>query len=363
MTPRWRRVKNRLSLWLHRPTPRHIVALTYAMTYRCNSRCRHCGTWQHGTNRAAPAQSELTTQDVDAIWTANAAHFTQLQSLHLTGGEPFLREDLSEICSQALRRFPKARVHISTNGLDGDRIIGALSRIPDPRRVCLAFSLDGPAEVYQAIRGVDRFAEVQESLQRVRCALPQIELGVNVTIVPENVSHLETIYASAKSVGAGFGMQVAHTSAYYHNRGLDVSCRPDDLHQVDRMAEKIVREYREVHGLLKSLVDVEPSYFAHLTDRAVSALPRPIEEPCFSGTHSLFLDPYGYVFPCVMLSAPMGRLPQQTLRDFWHSAGARGARQDIAQGACQCWTSCEAFPSLARDIRVIFWNLRTLWRH
>lgn len=358
MDPRWRRITNRLGLWLRRPTPRHIIALTYAVTYQCTGRCRHCGIWQH----TVPTTQELSAQDVDEIWTTNAAYFTRLQSLHFTGGEPFLRPDFSELCNHGLERFPKARIQISTNGLDGDLIIGALSRIRDRPRVSLAFSLDGLRHTYHAIRGLDRSADVQQSLQRVRRAFPEVGLGVNVTIVPENAAHLPELYAFARSVGADFGMQVAHKSAYYHNVEHDVSLRTDELRQVSQTAETIAREYRATNGLLKSLADVEPYYFARLTDMADSAARRLLGRRCFSGTHSLFLDPYGYVFPCVMSSTPMGRLPQHSLQDFWHSVPAREARLEIARGACRCWTSCEAFPSLARDISLVFWNLRTLWR-
>jgi len=357
-----RRAINRSRLWIRKPDPRHIVALTYALTYRCNGRCRHCGIWQHALSDTNGAARELTTSEVEAIWTDNVEYFTQLQSVHFTGGEPFLRHDFSELCNRSLERFPNARVHVSTNGLDGDLVVRTLTAIGDLERVSLSVSLDGLRDTYQAIRGVDGSADVQETLQRVRRTFPDVALGINVTIVRENASHLQELYAFATRLGADFGMQVAHKSAYYHNVDDDLSLRPDQLHQIAQTAEAIVREYRTNRGLLKSLVDVEPYYFARLADIADSTAPRSMRERCFSGTHSLFLDPYGNVYPCLMSSTPMGRLPQQALRDFWHSAPAIRARHGIAQGACRCWTSCEVFPSLARDVSLVFWNLKTLGR-
>jgi MoaA/NifB/PqqE/SkfB family radical SAM enzyme len=56
-----------------------------AVTYRCNSRCVMCYTWQHPSKR----EEEIKAKDLETL--------PQMVRLNITGGEPFLREDLSDI--------------------------------------------------------------------------------------------------------------------------------------------------------------------------------------------------------------------------------------------------------------------------
>ncbi len=60
-----------------------------AITYRCNARCAMCNIW-----RAKPSE-ELRPD-------AYAALPASLRSVNLTGGEPFLRDDLPDIVSKRL---------------------------------------------------------------------------------------------------------------------------------------------------------------------------------------------------------------------------------------------------------------------
>lgn len=54
-------------------------------TYRCNARCHMCNTWKFPTT---------PEQEMDPKYYERLPH---LKFLNITGGEPFLREDLGEI--------------------------------------------------------------------------------------------------------------------------------------------------------------------------------------------------------------------------------------------------------------------------
>ena len=56
------------------------------VTYRCNAKCYMCNTWQHPSKKS----EEFTPDLVDKLPDG-------LKFINITGGEPFIREDLDEI--------------------------------------------------------------------------------------------------------------------------------------------------------------------------------------------------------------------------------------------------------------------------
>jgi len=73
------------------------------VTYRCNAKCYMCNTWQHPTKKGEEFSAELVRKIPEG-----------LKFINITGGEPFLREDLAEIVDAALDKTQ--RLVISTNG-------------------------------------------------------------------------------------------------------------------------------------------------------------------------------------------------------------------------------------------------------
>ena len=75
---------------------------------------------------------------------------------------------------------------------------------------------------------------------------------------------------------------------------------------------------------------------------------------CYSGTHSLYMDPWGTIYPCVMLDRPMGNAAGQTLDEIWFGEKARQVRNRIREKTCNCLTECETFLTMQRDPKEIF---------
>ena len=73
-----------------------------AVTYRCNSRCSMCDTWNHPNDRA----QEVRAEDLVSL--------PRLTRLNITGGKPFLMKDPSDIL--AVVKEKANRVVISSEG-------------------------------------------------------------------------------------------------------------------------------------------------------------------------------------------------------------------------------------------------------
>jgi hypothetical protein len=95
--------------------------LIHQVTVRCNSRCAMCGIW-----KLEPGD-ELKLEEVDSL--LGDPFMAGLRWVNLTGGEPFLRQDLPELIGAYGRRCPELEiVAIPTNGFLPDRIEEGVKR-------------------------------------------------------------------------------------------------------------------------------------------------------------------------------------------------------------------------------------------
>ena len=124
---------------------RYLPFVNWAVTGRCNLRCRHCYM-----DAPEARYGELPTEDMLRL--LDQFERAGVQRVHLTGGEPLLRGDLWDLVGELAER--RIGVHqISTNGLLLDD--GALARL----RACdvdpiLHFSYDGVGS-HDSMRGLD----------------------------------------------------------------------------------------------------------------------------------------------------------------------------------------------------------------
>lgn len=72
----------------------------FAVTYRCNSRCQNCNIWQK------EPEDELTLTEIIKFFTVNQDLLKKVKSVQLTGGEPFLRDDLPQIATSITKISP-----------------------------------------------------------------------------------------------------------------------------------------------------------------------------------------------------------------------------------------------------------------
>ena len=84
------------------PTPTDASII---LTYRCPMKCKMCNIWFNPTNKS----EEIKASDLRTL--------PKLKFINLTGGEPFVREDLAEIVEECYRHTD--RIVISTSGWFG----------------------------------------------------------------------------------------------------------------------------------------------------------------------------------------------------------------------------------------------------
>jgi len=85
------------------------VAMTFAVTYKCQCNCRHCSAGRHLRNDLP----ELSTKEAKAL--IDQSQNLGVSIITFTGGEPLLRDDIYELISYVDKR--KAITILFTNGL------------------------------------------------------------------------------------------------------------------------------------------------------------------------------------------------------------------------------------------------------
>src|SRR5262249_50304803 len=91
---------------------------TYLVSYRCHARCGMCDSWRMKPGR------ELTAAEVATVF----AKIGRLDVVRVTGGEPFLREDLVEVVRAIAAASDPMIVHVTTNGSFPDRVRDFVAR-------------------------------------------------------------------------------------------------------------------------------------------------------------------------------------------------------------------------------------------
>lgn len=128
-----------------------LKVLTFFVTARCNSKCDTCFYWKR-LNREV--DEELTIGEIERI----SLSMPSFAHLLVSGGEPFLREDLEEIIGVFSKNNNIATVDIPTNGLLTETIVDKGKSIIEGNpnvNVIIGVSIDGFEKTHDKIRGVE----------------------------------------------------------------------------------------------------------------------------------------------------------------------------------------------------------------
>ncbi|MBU4304342.1 MAG: radical SAM protein [Candidatus Omnitrophica bacterium] len=308
------------------------------VTYRCNARCNMCDVWKFPSK---PAE-EI---GVDVIEKLPEMFFT-----NITGGEPFVRQDLPEIIA-ALRKKTK-RIVISTNGFFTERIISLCKKYPD---LGIRISIEGQQEANDAIRQIpDGYNRTIKTLMTLR-DMGVKDIGFGTTVQDINCKDLIKLYEMADDLGYEFATATLHNSHYF--------CKTDNKIQNKK---EVIAEFEKLIALLIKSRNVKKwfrAYFNYGLINYINGKPRLL--PCEMGQDGFFVDPYGDVVPCngMDVKMPMGNLNTQSWDEIWNSAQARAVREAVRGCGKNCWMIGSVAPAMRHHpVRPILWVLKKkLW--
>jgi radical SAM protein with 4Fe4S-binding SPASM domain len=314
-------------------------------TYRCMSRCTMCNIWKHPTTKDEEFEPAILEK------------LPELSFCNITGGEPFLRNDIDEIIKILTRK--SKRVVISTNGFLVERILAAAEQ---HRNVGFRISLEGLPAANDELRGMkDGFDHgLRTLLELLRMGVKDV--GFGITVSDRNAEDMLELFHLSKLMGVEFATATVHNSYYFHTYENEIRDTEPAINCFGQLVDELLQTWRIKNWFR--------AYFNQGLIQRLQGEPRPL--PCTAGTSFFFLDPFGEVRPCngmderVWLES-MGNLREIPFQEIWSSEKAEAVRSKVRNCQTNCWMIGSASPAMKEHLwPVTLWvaqnRLRALFR-
>lgn len=290
-----------------------------AVTLLCNSRCVMCDIWQNKGRDFLPLDVYRRLPD-------------SLEMIDITGGEPFLRNDIPELVAVLKETCSRARILITTHGFMTDKIqsqiVAILKADPD---IAFRISLDGLGKMHEEIRRIpDAFQKVMATLRMLRGAGVR-DLGVIFTLMDMNKHQLREVYDFCQKEKLQFSLNVAHDSPVYFGEGK-AGLQPDPA--------AVKKDFDYIFW--KQMMALNPKQWAKAWFNKYSHLymnshKRPIA--CGAGYNFFYMDSHANILVCHFKNWPIGNLNEKTFEEIWTSK-EKQKYMPVAKGCQDCWMMC-----------------------
>lgn len=318
--------------------------LTYIVTFTCNARCIMCDSWKK------PSKDALETWEVERIF----RQMPELDVIRLSGGEPFVRPDLLDICHLAQEHLEPLFVHVTTNGFLTERIVDFCEKRDKCVPLQMLVSVDGVGEKHNEVRGQshawDAVMQTLTALAPRQKAL-RIRLAVNQTIVDaEGAEHYRRLREMLRPLGVRNNIVIAYdaSATYSLTRGMVADGQIGRFTTFgDFSSAQIAALLDDVEADLSELPFPErigKRYYLEGVRRRLlhgESTPNP---PCVALSSHMRLMPNGDVPVCQFNTRTVGNLRRQSFDEVWYGRDIEPERSWVR--ACPgCWAECEVLPS------------------
>lgn len=314
------------------PTP---PFLTLFINSICNQKCDHCFYW-----KSLNKNDDLTREEIFAL----SRSLDPIETLYLSGGEPFLHPAFGEICRQFIRRNKVRQIYVPTNASFADRVVRQIEETLEEKDLdlfCAEISLDGLSGFHDRFRGMkgafDRAMATYDALVELQEKDARLRIHAISTATSDNLDEIRRLTTFLFSRCPRMD---------HHNLGMIRGARKDPALQGPALSE-YMELYEYVQRLWRAREEarygsmVEPMLQAA---KARTATERRQVVPCKAGVLSGVVYANGDVSLCES-HEPIGNLRQNTFRDIWESPAATELRESIRRKECFCtqeialWTS------------------------
>jgi len=293
------------------------------LTRRCNLKCVHCYLGE-GDDRFG--HGEMTTEQVfdviDQITEAGCLY------LSITGGDPMMRGDFPEVYRHA--RENGLLVTVMCDGvLVNTKIIELFQEMPPSAvEVSLYGATDATCENITRVPG--SFARCVRGIRRLVDA--GIKVRIKTVLMSLNAHEADGMRKLANDFGLELRMDAAifpclHTS---DKRPLDLRVPPKEVVQIELSDPKAVASWIEY------------------LDRPAPEAPRDKLYVCGAGVTGFYVDPFGYVYPCMMTTRYRYNLLETDFRILWAERLGelhdKRPRADYECAGCDLQRACASCP-------------------
>jgi MoaA/NifB/PqqE/SkfB family radical SAM enzyme len=321
------------SYYLFRTTgwPRKLpFNYTLSVSYNCNSRCKTC-------NIHARKANELSLEEWQKIFKClgNSPFWVTI-----SGGEPFLREDLPVLVQSLYDQCHPSIINIPTNGLLANKIGTAVQKIAaycGDAQIVINVSIDDIGDKHDLIRGVQgNYQKALETFKLLKkLPVPNLSAGIHTVISRYNVERIPEIYEELHSLNPdSYITEIAEEREELCTIGSDIT---PGIETYCRATEYLIDRLRQEHfnkmGRITRAFRVE---YYRMAKKVLEERRQII--PCYAGFASTQIAPDGEVWMCCVKAQSIGNLRDYgyDLRNMWFNGKAKTMRRNIRNGECYC---------------------------
>ena len=311
--------------------------LIFFVTAMCNSRCKFCFYWNQ--IETAKPENELSLKEIEKI----SKNLGTTAYLSLSGGEPFLRNDLAEICSLFYQNSDIQIINIPTNGLLSEKIEACVNDILNrckEIKLNIDLSLDALGEDHNKIRGVEnnfqRLIDTYNRLKKITEKYNNLSVSILTVFSVFNQNKIEDVFKFVKD-----RLNVADHRLGLIRGNSRMKEASDISFEKYEQALSIMRRYEKKKkkisvAVLRSLFDTSVEIgldFIKYNKRTVS---------CVAGKKILIISEQGEVYPCELLDKSFGNLRDfdYDLKKVLFSDRGLMVKKFISESKCCCSWEC-----------------------
>lgn len=286
-----------------------MSSLSFMITNKCNLNCSFCSRNAKNTNEIFMDPSFIREQISEAM------KWAPLQTINLSGGEPFMHPEIEKIL-EIITSF-NLDVRINTNGLLlNDKIIDLINKY-NVKMFTISLDSSNP-EVHDRIRGQKGAFDIT-----IRNIKKLVENGckvfVKATVTEENV---DTIFDLMKLV------ETLGIYGFSYSRTIPIGRAKDKKDNNDEFIKKYIEMGKKTseYALTSKLEFLIDDPLRHKFDKRIEKYFESNPDlskvwgGCTAGCNFLYVLLNKDVLACTAITEPCGNLTKNTLEEIWNNS-------------------------------------------
>tara|TARA_B100000886_G_scaffold335798_1_gene293443 strand:- start:62 stop:1159 length:1098 start_codon:yes stop_codon:yes gene_type:complete len=318
--------------------PSHIVLF---ITNRCNMECDHCFLVESGELNDLGREQILSLENIRKLAISNP----KLLALSITGGEPFLKKDLSKIIKIFAESGYLKSINIVSNGYQTNEILKGIKKILNENKIIdifLSISLDGDSETHNIIRkkhnAYANAINTIRGLSKISKNNKRLSIGVNSTYIGSNFDSICQLYTDLNKVELNYVSLNLVRGVTWQSKPREIDI--NEYKELCYLKEKLIISKKKQSSFMNSLMTTKGKLMTNIIadtyqkDCSIS--------DCYAGSLFGVIKDNGDVFACEQLSRPIGNLSKVNydLSKIWFSEAAKKQRLSIRNHECHCTYEC-----------------------
>lgn len=330
------------------PTPESLILY---VNMRCNARCPHCFIWKllnTGINEMKLPEIKKLVHSLE-----------RPVRLLLTGGEPFLRQDLFDIAKTFEDGQKLQSLAIVTNA-SLPTLIDKFTRrwlSETNKTLSVQISVDGLEKTHDSIRQIPQgFKKAMETIALLK-RYPKSRVGIETssTIHKRNKGEVMKLIRYFRKRNIQYKFTIMRSNSF-STFGLPRHI----LSGWDPKAEMIALKPEEIVALVRQVDQKEPDFLSRTARAKLMLTAATLKEkrrliPCFAGWVEAVIHADGAVSHCEQVK-PFGKLKETNynFKELWCGKAAQTQRPFIRK--CSCIHGCNLSTSIMLTSRDLFYS-------